>query len=435
MQYNGDDRYMRKVLIISYYFSDLTDVGAVRINGWAKFLPKFGWEPIIITATSKARPPEEFRLIEVPHDNYIAGLKKKFKIDDNKSLQEQLGSKSTKFGNSTIDLFSRLWTEIFAYPDIFSSWQKPVVKTVSRLLEEEHIDAMVSSSGPPTCNLAAQMIKRKHDLVWIADFRDLWTQNHYYPYTHIRHSFEEKLELRTLSYADSLTTISEPLANKLKCLHPDRKIHVIPNGFDPTQLNPGESLPEKFTITYTGSIYKSRQDPDILFEAISVLLSEGSLEAKNLSVEFYGKEEDWLLSKAMRYGLKDIVKTYGPISRAESIEKQRQSHLLLLLTWNDPKERGIYTAKIFDYLAARRPILSVGLPGSIVDDLLIETNTGAPPMNQEDLERFLRDAFLKYKSGKDIGYHGNWTEINRYSHMEMTRKLSNILNDVVKNPS
>jgi glycosyltransferase involved in cell wall biosynthesis len=326
----------------------------------------------------------------------------------------------------------KLWEEIFAYPDFVSGWRKPAVNFANKLINSECIDAIISSSGPPTCNLIAKDLKEKHDIPWIADFRDLWTQNHYYQYSRFRHFFETKLELRSLSSADALTTVSQPLVVKLKQLHPAKKIFSIPNGFDPLQKNPGLPLPRQFTITYTGSLYRGKRDPEPLFQVLGEIVSNGLVDPNDLSVEFYGPREDWLKDEAKRYGLNGIVKINGAISRDASIEKQRRSHLLLLLTWDKPEEKGVYTGKVFDYLAAGRPILSMGISGGVVEDLLKCTGAGFHVSSQEDLKRIILNTYQEYKSTSTINYHGSVSEIDRFSHVEMARKFSAVLDELVK---
>jgi len=423
---------MRKVLIISLYFSDLADIAAVRINGLVKFLPKYGWEPYIITANSSSANSSQSRknVFEAPFESISKKWRRKFHLNQN--LNEQLGFRIQKNKRSNLDSMINIWGEIFAYPDGNYPWIKPAVLLGNQIIEREACDAVISSSPPPTCNIIAKNIKEIYDIPWIADFRDLWTQNHYYQYSKFRHFFERRLEIKTLAHADALTTVSEPLSTKLKELHPGKPIFSIPNGFDPGQKNPGEPLEKKFTITYTGALYRGRRDPGLLFKALDNLISEGLLDPNDLSVVFYGSNEYWLKDDIKRYGLDEIVSINGHIPRDESIEKQRRSHILLLLTWDKQEEKGVYTGKIFDYLAASRPILSLGVVGGVVEDLLKNTRAGFHPSNLEDMEQILMNVYSEYKSTNTVTYHGLPSEIDKYSHIEMARKFSAVLDDVVE---
>jgi len=424
---------MRKVLIISYHFFDQKAIGSVRINGLAKFLPKFGWQPYILTAklnTTKSSQTQ-IKSFEAPCEDTSIKWKKKLRLNQDKSLKEHLQIPVKKNKSSHIDFIMKIWSEIFLYPDGIRSWRKPAVELGGKLIESELFDAMISSSGPPTCNLIAKDLKEKYSIPWVADFRDLWTQNHYYQFFKFRHFIERRLEMKTLACADALTTVSEPLSDKLKELHSSKMVSSIPNGFDPAQRNPGLPLMKKFTITYTGSLYQGRRDPELLFQALGNLISKGFIDPNDLSMDFYGPKEDWLEYDAIKYGLKGIVKINGLISRDESIEKQRRTHLLLLLTWNNKEEKGVYTGKIFDYLAAGRPILSIGASGGVVEDLLKITGAGLHLSRQEDMERIIMNAYHEYKSNNTVSYHGLPSEINKFSHIEMARKFSAVLDDLL----
>lgn len=424
---------MKRVLVISYYFLDETAVASVRINGLVKFLPRFGWEPVILTFAFPVKSSQNVRIIEVECEELITKWEKKFFLDTNESKKIKSNIKTHKVNTKCLNLLFRLWSEVFAYPDFVSNWRKPAFKLGNELINNEHFDAILSTSGPYTCSLIARDLKIQGDLPWVADFRDLWTQNHYYPYSNVRKYFEQKLELKTLSSADVLTVVSGPLAEDLGRLHSGKEVYVIPNGFDPSFLNAGTHLLEKFTITYTGVLYQGRRDPSPLFKALQELISEGLVDPEYISVRFYGPIESWIENDIDKYRLNDVVKLYGPITRKESISIQRQSHLLLLLTWNDPKELGVYTGKVFDYLAAQRPILSIGFAKGVVVDLLQVTMAGYHPLDFMELKKYILDVYLEFKFTGSIKYNGKLPEINKYNQVEMARKFSIILDKVVEN--
>ena len=425
---------MKKVLIISPYYSNFRGIAAVRINGLAKFLPKFGWEPYILTASSASAESSQSQInvFESPYEDLAIKLKRMLRLNENQSLKEQFHVRTQKDKQTQLDFILNIWAELFAYPDTYHSWRKPSVALGKKVIECELCDAMISSSGPPTCNLIAKDLKEKCCIPWIADFRDLWTQNHYYHFSKFRHFFERRMEIRTLSHADALTAASEPFSAKLKELHPGKMIFSITNGFDPDKKNPGSPLAKKFTISYTGTIYRGGQDPKLLFEALSNLIYEGLIDPNDLSVDFYGRKEDWLEDDTKSYGLDGIVKINGFIPRDESVEKQRRCHLLLLLTWNNKEEKGVIPAKIFEYFAAGRPILSIGATGGVVDDLLKITGAGFHPSSKEDMKRIIMNAYNEYKSKNTVTYHGLPSEIDKFSHIEMARKFSAVLDDLVE---
>lgn len=122
------------------------------------------------------------------------------------------------------------FSEVRHYPDRQKDWIPFAIRFASNLLDSQRIDALLTSSPPATTHIIAQKLKQKYNIPWVADFRDLWTQNHNYPYSRLRKFFERRLELKTLSSADALVGTSGPMANRLTTLHGKKEVCVITNG-------------------------------------------------------------------------------------------------------------------------------------------------------------------------------------------------------------
>jgi glycosyltransferase involved in cell wall biosynthesis len=280
-----------------------------------------------------------------------------------------------------------------------------------------------------TAHTIAKELKEKHKIPWLADFRDLWTQNHNYPYSALRRIFERRLELKTLSTADALVTVSQQWAQRLGSLH-RREVYAITNGFDPDQMSKGETdLTSKFTITYTGQIY-TRQDPSKFLIALKHLLSKNIVNPEDIEVRFYGPEDGMLAKKIDEYQLSAVVKQYGTVSREDSFQKQRESQLLLLFKWEDLEERGWHSGKIFEYLSAKRPILATGGAQDVITEVLSQTSAGIDAKTVEDVEKTLEELYREFKAKGGLDYAGKEEEIDKYSYREMARKFQNILNTI-----
>ena len=419
---------MKKVLIIAYYWRG-------RIPGLAKYLPEFGWQPVILTAPSPLdeQPAPELRLIETPYHDILGFWKRLFRLNPDEDITNQvkrrLGVNPKK---SFVDSLITLGGEVIGYPDLQRGWKPFAVKAGDELLQQEDINAIISSFSPVTSHLIAKELKIKYKIPWIADLRDLWSQNHNYHYGRLRKFLDRRLELKTLSVADALVTVSPLWAEELRALHKREVVYTITNGFDPDKMNKGQiDLTSKFTITYTGVIYTGKQEPSKLFAALKDLISDGTINPKDVEVRFYGPEIVWLSSEIEEYGLSAIVKYYGMQPQEIAFEKQRESQLLLLLNWNDPRVSGWYPQKVFEYLGARRPILAIGGFGNdVVDRLLDETKGGIYAPSVEDIKSILRELYSEYKLKGKISYHGDIEKINKYSHREMARKFAEVLDQV-----
>lgn len=437
---------MKKVLIIANLFH-----ASPRIPGVTKYLPEFGWQPLILTThigedpESRFGPPNDFKnynwVIETDCSPVLDFWGKILGFNQNEDIGLQVKNRfNISSEKSSYPILSRIYKKaeaVIKYPDAEKGWKSFAVKAGDSVLQKEDIDAMISSSSPVTSHIIAKELKNKHKIPWVADLRDLWTQNHSYPYGNIRMFFERRLELKTLQLADALITVSPLWAEDLRILHRGKKTYTITNGFDPDKMSTGKiDLTSKFTITYTGQIYTGREDPSKLLAALRDLIHDGTMNTDDVEVRFYGPENELLAKEIEEYGLFDIVKQYGIVPREVSFKKQRESQILLLLnweaSWEDQREKGWYPLKIFEYLAAQRPILAIGGSGDdVVKELLDETKAGMYAPTVEDIKSILGELYAEYKHKGKIGYNGDIEKINKYSYREMARKFAEVLDSIL----
>ena len=426
---------MRNVLLIAYYFHEKENIGSVRLKGLAKNLPIYGWNPVIITPQSPANLDpfwNDYHIIEVPYEDLMTKWKRYLGFKTHTTVKEQMRSRTYKNKRSWMEIMARIWEEFFTYPDGQKTWYEPVLTEIDKLMHSKQINAVISSALPLTTHMIASSIKERYEVPWIADFRDLWTQNHYYKYTSLRKFFERRLELKTLKNADIMTTVSEPLVHDLKKLHQIEEVYSIPNGFDPDQINQGTPLTKKFTITYTGQLYRGKRDPEPLFKALSELSRDDLIDLDKVEINFYGPLENWLEDESVKYGLENVVNLQGMIPRELVIQKQQESQLLLLLMWDNPSEIGVCTGKIFEYLSAKRPIISQGIREGCVANILNETNTGKAVKTVEEIKDVLLEHYSQYDKQGQVPYQGN-EKIYQYSHENMALEFGKLLDKISSN--
>jgi glycosyltransferase involved in cell wall biosynthesis len=419
---------MKKVLIISYFFPPDPAIGSLRMQGLAKYLSEFGWEPIILTKKSSPFQELPFRIIQTSQTDYniLSSIMKRFGLNTKVTVKKQIGFSSKKNKKSLIDHVSNLVIEILAYPDAQKDWYADAINTSNEFLKYEKIDALVSSSSPQTSSLIAKNLKKEYGIPWIADLRDLWTQNHYYQYSCVRRFFEKKLELKTLETASAITTVSQYLAEDLESFHKNVPVYSILNGFDLEEVNNfNVELTDKFTITYTGTLYNGKRDPKKLFQALRELIDENKIDPKMVEVRFYGPKEDWMNGEIDDYNLQGIVSDFGFVSRDIALIKQSESQLLLLLLWDHPSEVGVLTGKLFEYLASKRPILVIGGSKGAVNEVLEDIDAGIFVSSVEDIKTVLKKYYDEYQSNGRVLYRGN--NIEKYSQREMALKFAEVL--------
>ncbi|MDP2430850.1 MAG: glycosyltransferase [Pseudomonadota bacterium] len=343
------------------------------------------------------------------------------------SYTEQIKERVGTGKRGTVDRLMLAYQTLFAIPDTEWPWRRSALRMAHTLIAERRFDAILSSSPFPTVHCVASRLKRRHGIPWVADLRDLWSQNHNYPFPEARRRLDRWLEVRTLRSADLLTTISLPLADRLESLHGNR-VAVVRNGYQPRSSALPETLPERFTISYTGTIYAGKQNPDRILAALRHLFESGQMDRSRVALNFYGRHDSALQETIAKMGLAEVVRQHGMLPRAETRQRQRCSHLLLFLQWEDPDEQGIFPLKLYEYLDAGRPILATGATGSDeIKDMLAETCAGTTALTSSDIEQALLAAYRSFLADGTVPYHGIPQAIDHYSYSGCALQLANHL--------
>lgn len=425
---------MKTVLIIGHFWPYRE--GSGRIMGLAKGLNEFGWQPLILTAPLREMPDPRFRVIQTSCPHFLGFGAKLLRINQHQNtgvqLKNRLNIPEKTFRKSFMAPIYNIVRDITCYPDPYKFWMAPSVKAASNLVEDEQIDAMISV-WPVTSHLIAKELKSKYNIPWVADFPDPWSQNQTYSYGYLRKPIDRRLEIKTLKNADVLTTVTMGFADDLKLLHKRDVVYTIPHGFDSDLVESTQNIDliSKFCITYTGAIYKDKQDLSKIFKATKELILSGAINPNDVEIRFYGPHAKWIEVEIEAHGLSNIAKHHGLISKAASFEKQKESQILLLLNWEDPLGKGVCPMKIYDYLAAQRPILATGgCGGDVVKILLDETGAGTYAMSVEDIKSTLSELYYEYKQKGEISYNGVPEQIDNYSYRMMARKFAEILDSV-----
>lgn len=269
----------------------------------------------------------------------------------------------------------RARTGVFAslrMPDLTDGWVRPAVQWAMGAVRGW--DLIVSSSGPYTAHLVALELRRQGAArAWIADFRDLWIDNHIarglWPFT----MRERRLHARCLRAVSAITTVSEPLANSLRQRLDDRvgtPVRVIYNGFDAeddarsgvdeaataTALN---TASHQFSLAYTGTLYPHGQDVRPILEAMRGVIDQRPDHAARLALLVAGQRDHVWGPLAQQIGIGENLRLHGVLPRRSAIDLQRSAQALLAIEWRD-SAGGVLTGKVFEYLPRSAPILVIG---------------------------------------------------------------------------
>ena len=322
-----------------------------------------------------------------------------------------------------------------AYPDFAKGWIPFATEAVATFARRESVDAILTTSPPESTHIVGARAKTLLGCPWIADFRDLWTQN-LAASGHASHPQRVRLEKRkkVLQLADALVTVSTPWAARLAERYLAKPIYAITNGFDPDDFQTRPTrLTELFSITYAGQLYEGKRDPTPLLEVLHDLIREQVLQRGEVRVRFYGPREPWLPTLVARYRLEDVVELNDVVGRDEVLQREMESQILLLLGWSDSRETGQHTGKVFEYLGARRPILAVGGSWGVLTEVLNETKAGIHALSKPQLRECIVNMYREFKAHGQVPYHADLKAVEQYSHRQLARRFADVLDKTTGN--
>jgi glycosyltransferase involved in cell wall biosynthesis len=230
----------------------------------------------------------------------------------------------------------------------------------------------------------------------------------------------KELEQLVLTTADQILVTSETTKKEFQAIT-RQPIAVITNGYD-TVVSSKVVLDKQFTISHIGSMLTGR-NPKNLWKVIAELIVENKNFKNSVRLQFLGVLSDDVLQNLKQSGLEEYVDVVGYVSHEEAIHYQQKSQVLLLAEIDSEETKGIIPGKLFEYMAAERPILGIGPAGWEVTDMVASTKTGAifEYTAHFQLKQVLLNWFEQYQNNQ-LGVSS--VNINQYSRRELTRKLA-----------
>ena len=423
---------MKKILIITYYWPPSGGAGVQRWLKFVKYLPEFGWEPVILTVDPRyaSYPQRDESLAAEIEPNCKVYTTKSFELYN---LYKWIsGKKEVPYGGFANESKEGLFQKVskflrgnFLLPDPRRGWNKYALKKAAELIMQFNIETVVTTSPPHSTQLIGLSLKRQFNIRWIADLRDPWTDIYYYnqfKHTTLARNIDLRYERQVVENADLVVTVSEDVklifAGK-STLDIAAKTVVIPNGFDDDDFNIKQVPVEtKKVITYTGTISEA-YPVDCFLEALCGLDEE--LKSQIL-IRFVGKVPPSVVQKFRNTQLE--IELVGYVDHPKSIEYLLRSNLLLLIIPDVKNNNGILTGKFFEYLAAQKPILAIGPKEGDLAKIIQDTHCGEL-FDYQDSEGML--LFLEVNLNHPA-IISNGEKAGEYSRKQLTRKIAQLLN-------
>ena len=440
---------LKKVLFVTYYWPPAGGVTINRLLRFYKFLPEFGWEPVILTVDSGDHPfSDASQEKEIRESTSIY----KTKSINLLSFVSLLSRKEKQlipynFTDQTQDTFkSKIlkFLKFNAVPDTRIGWSLSAIKEGVKIIQNEGIDLIFSSSPPQTNHIIASQLAQKCDIPWVADLRDPWSDVFWIASQSFRLSIIDKLDRRieknTLNRADHVVTVT-PSWVRLYQEKITSKISLIYNGYDPELFKneegkegsrdslPSDSIPvdqssNTFHILYAGSM-SYEQKPDAFFQAIKRIQEAEKALYDRIQITFMGNYPSFLKKLTTKYELGNKVQFTPFASMEEAIAKMKASNMLILVGFGE-LEYGVIHSKIYDYMASGTPILAFGVEND-VQQILKQTGTGEAVSYQEPEKA--AQILMDLMTGKRR-FFSIEKEIQKFDRKAQTQQLAQIFDDV-----
>ena len=412
---------MKKVLIICDSFPPAF---APRMGYLCKYLPVYGWEPVIITEFVSQNIYEELvtNNTNVTYINYYQS--------NNKFIQKLL--------------------YVFVFlADFFFDYKDWAMKKVARKQINKHDISLILTSAYRVFPLkAAYQLSKQYQLPIVMDLRDIVEQ---FPNNeHISKKFSNIKVLndifsailtkkivrqrnKIIQKSDYITTVSEFHVTTLKKYN--ERVSLIYNGYDPELFFPKTKHCQTFNIVYPGKIVSiEMEDPTLLFEAVYNLSQRGILTSQFCRIKFYADDKTKKIVQRFgkQYQIEDFIDCYNRVSSSLIPDILQDASILLLLTNKyETGSKGIMTTKYFEYLAVDKPILCVRNDEDCLEKSIKETQSGMASSKVEQIENFILEKYAEWKQNGYTHQEVNKSVIRQFSRKEQAKQFVDIFDSLL----
>jgi glycosyltransferase involved in cell wall biosynthesis len=377
---------VRHLLVVSYYHPPAPGIGGSRWAAMARHLRAQGYSVTVVASGAWGELPDDadqgvVRTTDLRSLGALRGLLRR-------------GELPLAGGSGLERPPNALLTKVFVPDAHVVSWVAAALVVVRRLLARQKFDCLVTSSPPESAHLLGLLLGRRRP-PWIADFRDGWSLEplrERFP-TAAQRALDTSLERRVARTAELCVGATRPIALDLEQRLGVRAVHVT-NAWDPyteaalgTATPPVRSDDDGVRLVLTGTFSGVRgSTPEPLLEALASLARGREVSPLHLLVAGRLTADERQLID--RTALAGTVRHLGLLDHASSLALQRSADALVLLTSRHVSEA---TGKLFEYLAAGRPILALA-DGNEAARIVQETRTGVtvPPDDVDAIAAALR---------------------------------------------
>ena len=442
----------RRVLMITCAFPPTGGAGVQRTLKFAKHLRNHGWTPIVWSAPTLPHLPLDHSMCdelpsEVEHltgptlDPVARSAKMFAPLIRRLSGLPRLASKAHGVG-WRLGMTGRKWLDL-AVPDAQLFWALRSHHRLRRVIRTRGISAIFSSYSPASNHLLASWLKRSTGVPWIADFRDLWTDDQRYRAgSRLRSALDHRLERRFLREADAVTATTTVQRDRLADKVPDQreKFRVITNGVDFEDIDRATKLAthrdankrrDTFRLVFAGQ-FQSTSVTEDYFGGIGRFLAGDARRAERFELRIVGQVSEDLRSAARRHGVNLTTTGYQP--HIEAIREMMDADMLLIPVPLGTNADWCVPAKTYEYLATGRPILVVGPEHSMLSRLVTNMQgTTATACRVDAIAATLQEIWVRWQRG-GLRTRADRGALAPFDRNALAGRLADLLDEVTHQP-
>ena len=403
---------MKRLLMVAYHFPPMAgSSGIQRTLRFVKYLPEFGWEPMVLSAHPRA--------YDRTNPELLADIQK-----------ETVVVRAPAFDTARHFSIAGRYPGFLARPDRWASWLPGATIMGLSMIKRYKPDAIWSTFPIATAHLIGAALHKHSGLPWIADFRDPMAQDGY-PSDPLTWKSFKKIEERATKEA-ALCTFTTPGAARLyaqRYPHAANRFRVIENGYDEESFEGiapegGALNPGKITLLHSGIVYPSERDPTQLLQSVRALIDAGQISTKQFCIRFRASmHEAFLQTLIDKFALKDCIELLPPISYSEALNEMVRADVLLIMQATNCNDQ--VPAKLYEYLRAGRPILALTDP--IGDTATVLRKAGISAIAPLDQSSAISEALTKILKSPTVGALPSADAITDSSRKNRTRQFSTLL--------
>ena len=417
--------------MLAHHFPPAGGSGSNRALAFARYLPEYGWHPTVVTPGADwAANRDDALLAELPRQVRVVRTRS-WEARPTHAASQPAPTLPGRAPNA----LRRQLGHLKRFPDAHVGWLPFALAAARR----QSYAVAYSSSGPFTSHVVGLLLRHVTGKPWVLELRDgwyRWNRAIFPDYPAWRDALERRLEAAAIRRADRVIVVTDRMAEAFGRQYadlPPRHVGVVSNGFDPMQFGapahfatPAQREPDEgWHVLHAGALYYGRSLAAFL-QAVRQLQHADRGFARDFRLTLMGTLDSGARREIEASRLGACVQVLAQAEHAAAIRAMRAADALLLVANTTPGAEATVPGKLFEYLAAGRPVIAVAPTESSTADVLRQTGGGwlATADSVEAIAAALKHAYAQRE------YRANASEVSRYDRRRLAGDLAHVFDEV-----